>query len=59
MKEYVVKVNGRSVFGCFLKETVCPVVLDLRKRLGGDAVITVEIVTTEPYDPLANDAECK
>lgn len=59
MKEYVVKVNGRPVFGCFLKETVCPVVLDLRKRLGDDAVITVEFVMTEPYDPLANDTGCK
>lgn len=59
MKEYVVKVNGRPVFGCLLKETVSSVVLDLRKRFGGDAVITVELVTTEPYDPLANDTECK
>lgn len=59
MKEYIIKVNGRPVFGCFLKETVWPVVLDLRKRLGDDAVITVEIVTTEPYDPLANDTDCK
>ena len=59
MQEYVVKVNGRPVFGCFLKETVCSVVLDLRKRLGGDAVITVEFVTTEPYDPFANDVERK
>ena len=59
MKEYVVKVNGRPVFGCFLKETVWPVVLDLRERLGDDAVIMVELVTTEPYDPLANDTDCK
>lgn len=56
MKEYVVKVNGRPVFGCFLKETVGSVVLDLRKRFGGDAVITVELVTTEPYDSFAYDA---
>ena len=55
MQEYVVKVNGRPVFGCFLKETVCSVVLDLRKRFGGDAVITVELVTTEPYDSFAYD----
>lgn len=59
MKEYIIKVNDRPVFGCFLKETVSPVVLDLRKRLGNDAVITVELVATEPYDPLASDTECK
>lgn len=59
MQEYVVKVNGRPVFGCFLKETVCPVVLDLRKRLGSDAVITVELVISEPYDPFANAVGCK
>ena len=59
MKEYIIKVNDRPVFGCFLKETVCPVVLDLRKRLGDNTVITVELVTTEPYDPVANDADCK
>lgn len=59
MKEYIIKVNGRPVFGCFLKETVRPVVLDLRERLGDDAVITVELVVTEPYDPLASDTECK
>lgn len=59
MKEYIIKVNGRPVFGCFLEETVGPVVLDLRKRLGDDAVITVELVTTELYDLLASDTECK
>lgn len=59
MQEYVVKVNGRPVFGCFLKETVCPVILDLRKRLGGDAAITVELVIAEPYDPFANAVGCK
>lgn len=59
MKEYIIKVNGRPVFGCFLEETVAPVVYDLRMRLGMDAVITVELVTTEPYDPLANDTDCK
>lgn len=59
MKEYIIKVDGRPVFGCFLKETVWPVVLDFRKRLGDNTVITVELVTTEPYDPLANDADCK
>lgn len=59
MKEYVIKVNGRPVFGCFLKETVWSVVLDLRKRLGDDAVITVELVTTEPYDISGKDTDRK
>lgn len=59
MKEYIIKVNGRPVFGCFLEETVWPVVLDLRKRFGDDAVIMVELVTTELYDSLASDTECK
>lgn len=51
MKEYIIKVNGRPVFGCLLEETVAPVVYDLRMRLGNDAVIMVELVTTEPCDP--------
>ena len=59
MKEYVVKVNGRPVFGCFLKETVAPVVYDLRMRLGKDAVIVTELVTTEPYDTLGKDTDRK
>lgn len=55
MKEYIIKVNGRPVFGCFLEETVAPVVYDLRTRLGLDAAIVIELVTTEPYDTLGKD----
>lgn len=59
MKEYIIKVNGRPVFGCFLEETVAPVVYDLRMRLGKDAAIVVEFVTTELYDTLGKDTERK
>ncbi len=59
MKEYIIKVNGRPVFGCFLEETVAPVVYDLRMRLGKDAAIVVEFVTTELYDILGKDSDCK
>lgn len=59
MKEYVIKVNGRPVFGCFLEETVAPVVYDLRMRLGLKASIVVELVTTEPYDTLGKDTDRK
>ena len=59
MKEYIIKVNGRPVFGCFLEETVAPVVYDLRMRLGMDAVIVIELVTTEPYDTPGRDTDRK
>lgn len=59
MKEYIIKVNGRPVFGCFLEGTVAPIVYDLRMRFGKDAVIVTEIVTTESYDISGKDTDRK